>query len=157
MQTIIVQSFMHRIGSKPANFQILLPLLTDLPMGINKRFFEGEKNFTLGQAQESHAHWTVGKFWIFVCYWCFRQLFFVIKHQFGVCWYKKSFRGTSKCLKSIFEGQNHAHDHIWSYASTNILDMYQLQSLYTAIYIMEREVRVFWYEKSFRNTYINTW
>ena len=52
----IVRSFMHRLGLKPANCQDLLTLLTDLPKGVNKRFLEGDKNFTLGHAQEGHAH-----------------------------------------------------------------------------------------------------
>ena len=57
----IVQSFMHVICFKPANFLILMKLCTDLPKGINDRFSVGAKNFIVGNAQESHAHLTVGK------------------------------------------------------------------------------------------------
>ena len=52
---------MHVIGFKPANFLTLMKLCTDLPKGINDRFSVGAKNFIVGNAQESHAHLTVGK------------------------------------------------------------------------------------------------
>ena len=47
---------MHVFCSISANFDSLLKLLTDLPIGINKRFPVGAKFFTLGKTQEGHAH-----------------------------------------------------------------------------------------------------
>ena len=53
---LIVQSFMHKFGSKPANPQKHMPLLTDLPNGMNERISVGDNFFSKGAAQEGHAH-----------------------------------------------------------------------------------------------------
>ena len=49
---------MHVSCSKSANFERRLTLLTDLPIGINKRFPVGAKFFILGTTQDGHAHIT---------------------------------------------------------------------------------------------------
>ena len=53
---VIVRSFVHIFGSKPANFHRRMPLLTDLPNGINDRISVGYNFFIKGAALEGHAH-----------------------------------------------------------------------------------------------------